>query len=67
MQGIEVFLFQALKGDGIGGVGANEEVVSVRRPQKEASKGKKKRSRKKRRKKKGSVEFQLCFRVPKLL
>ena len=38
------FLLQALKGDGAGGVGAKEEVASVKRPQKEASKGKKKRS-----------------------
>ena len=46
----KVFLLQALKGDGVGGVGAKEEVASVKRPQKEARKGKKKRSQLKKRK-----------------
>ena len=38
----KVFLLQAPKGDGVGGVGAKEEVVSVKRPLKEACKGKRK-------------------------
>ena len=32
----KVFLLQAPKGDGVGGGGAKEEVVSVKRPLKEA-------------------------------
>ena len=63
----KVFLLQALKGDGVGGVGAKEKVASVKRPQKEASKGKTKRSQFKEEEEEGSVKFQLCFRVPKLL
>ena len=40
----KVYLVQALEGDWVGGVGANEEVATVKRPQDEASKGEKKRS-----------------------
>ena len=40
----EGFLLQALKGDGVGGVGAKEAAAPVKRPQEEASKGGNKRS-----------------------
>ena len=51
----KVFLLQALKGDGAGGVGAKGEVALVKRPQEEASKEKNKRSQLKKEKKKREV------------